>query len=288
MSTVLVTGASGFIGRHLARALEDAGHEVIAVSRCGTALPHTTATIPAPLGESIAESLGAHSIDAAVHAANDEGADAYRVNLEGTRRWFDEAQAAGAQLQILLSSLSARPDAASDYGRVKFALEEAFTAENEVAFRLGVVVGNGGMFERMRRSLSSPVVPLLDGGSPRLYVLGIATLCAVLLETIESNGQDRRGGVWNLQQPQPVTLGEMLSTIREVYGLRCRFLPVPSLPVLWALRALEALPIPLPVSSTNLRGLRQSRSETFSSDLADFGHTPVALDALVRAAREAA
>jgi len=288
VSTVLIPGASGFIGRQLARVLDDGGADVVAVTRTGEPLAHTSATIAAGLGESIAEDLKPHSIDAVVHAANDDSPDAYRTNVEGTRRWFDESQAAGAQLQILLSSLSARPDADADYGRAKYALEQNFVAENEVAFRLGVVVGNGGMFERMVRSISGPVVPLLDGGAPRVHVLGIRFLCEVLRDTIDDNGQDRRGRVWNLQQPSPFTLREMLTTIRAVYDLRCRFVPVPSLPVLWALKGLELLPLSLPVSTTNVRGLRQSRSDEFPSDFAEFGGEPSSLESLVREAHDAA
>ena len=80
----------------------------------------------------------------------------------------------------------------------------------------------------------------------------------------------------------------MLATIRDVYGLKCRFVPVPSLPMLWAVRVLEVLPLSLPVSSTNIRGLRQSRSEAFDSDFAGFGQTPVPVDQLVKEAHEAA
>ncbi len=43
MARVLLTGATGLIGRATARALVQAGHEVLAVSRSGAALPGTTA-----------------------------------------------------------------------------------------------------------------------------------------------------------------------------------------------------------------------------------------------------
>jgi len=76
----------------------------------------------------------------------------------------------------------------------------------------------------------------------------------------------------------------VLDAIRNHYGLRCRFLPVPSLPILWALTVLDRLPLRLPISATNIRGLRQSRNETFPSDYFEFDKTQRSLDELVAAA----
>ncbi len=133
--------------------------------------------------------LAAEPVAAVVHAALATGPDSYQVNVAGTTRWLEEAQAAGVPLQIFLSSLSAAPAALADYGRAKYALEERFTAAGGVVFRLGVVVGPGGMFGRMVESARRfPVVPLLDGGRQRLYPLGIGFLCQAIRDTILAGG----------------------------------------------------------------------------------------------------
>ena len=218
-----------------------------------------------------------------MHSALDTGPDAYETNVAGTTRWLEEARTAGVPLQILLSTLSADADALADYGRAKYALEQRFSAAGEVVFRLGVVVGDGGMFARMVASARrAPVAPMLDGGRQLVYVLGIGRLCAILRDAIRTNGEGLRGRAWNLQQPQAYTLREVTESICRGYGLRRLLLPVPARPILVLLLALEKLPLPrLPVTSTNVKGLIQGTAREMPSDFDRFGYQAESLDELV-------
>ncbi len=286
--TVLITGASGFIGRHLARRLAADGLRVVGVSRGGAPIQHCDAVYRAALGDSLAPMFEHEDVTAVIHCANHAGRDELAINVNGTRRWLEEAEAAGASLQVLMSSLSAREDAVTDYGRAKSELERLFTAAGGVAFRLGVVIGNGGMFERITHSLARlPLVPLLDNGTGRIYFLGIDFLGRVIRDCVASNGKDLRGRVWRLQQPDPCSLRELMAAVRSRYRFTCRFVPIPSLPILWALTLVEHLPLALPISSTNVRGLRQSRFDEFETDFARFGYEAESLDVLVARAAEA-
>jgi nucleoside-diphosphate-sugar epimerase len=287
MTTVLITGAGGFIARRLARTLNEAGMAVLGASHSAAALPGSARVFPASLGETLLPALASRPVDAIVHTALATGADAYRLNVEGTSRWLDEGRAAGVGVQILLGTLSAEAEALSDYGRAKWALEQRFAAAGELALRLGVVVGDGGMYARIRSSATRfPVTPLIDGGRQLLYVVGIDALCAVLRDAIISNGAGLRGRSWNLVQPEPVTLRTLVEAIQRQAGKRALLLPVPTAPVLAGLRVLESVPmIRLPVSSSNLAGLRQQGQRRVQSDWARFGQPAQPLEALVAAAQ---
>jgi len=286
MSAVLITGAGGFIARRLAQTLNDAGQTVLGASHSAAKLPGYQRVFPASLGETLLPALAAGPVDVMVHSALATGPDAYRLNVEGTSRWLDEGRAAGVTVQILLSTLSAETNALSDYGRAKWALEQRFAAADEIAFRLGVVVGDGGMYARMRRSATRlPVTPLLDGGRQRLYVVGIDALCAVLRDTIASNGEGLRGRSWNLVQPQSVTLRELIEAMQRQAGRRSLLLPVPTAPVLAGLRLIERVPmLRLPVTSSNVRGLRQQGQRRIDTDWERFGQPVQSLEALIAAA----
>ena len=137
MKTVLVTGANGFIAQQLAHKLAQMGYRVVGLARHEGNTGNFHRLYRVALLESAAAVFQKERVAAVVHAANDEGANAYQTNVEGTLKWFAEGQSAGVPLQILLSSLSAHADAASDYGRAKFTLEQHFISHDHVAFRLG-------------------------------------------------------------------------------------------------------------------------------------------------------
>jgi nucleoside-diphosphate-sugar epimerase len=283
MSTVLITGAGGFVARHLAQTLHAAGLRVLGASHSATTLPGYDRVFRASLGETLLPALAAEPVNAIVHTALAAGPDAYRLNVEGTTRWLDEGRAAGVSSQILLSTLSAEEGALSDYGRAKWALERRFIATDEVAFRLGVVIGDGGMYARIRHSATRlPITPLLDGGRQLLYVLGIDALCAVLRDVVLSNGAGLRGRAWNLVQPQPVTLRSIVEAIQRQTGKRSLLVPVPTQPVLAGLHVLESVPmIRLPVSSSNVRGLIQQDQQPVQSDWERFGQPAQGLEVLI-------
>lgn len=288
MQAVLITGASGFIARHLAAALRVAGWRVIGTSRQDATLAGFDRIYRGRLGGSLAEVFAREAVDAVVHTALDAGTDAYETNVEGTTRWLEEATAAGVGTQVFLSSLSADAQALSEYGRAKYVLEQRFLAADQIVFRLGVVVGDGGMFGRMVDSVRrSPVVPLLDNGAQLIYVLGIDFLCAVMRDALASAGQGLRGRAWNLQQPTPYPLREVIRAICAAYGLRRILVPLPARPLVGLLRLFEKQAVlRLPVTSVNVQGLIQQGRREFPSDFPRFGYAEEPLSDLVtRAAR---
>ena len=288
MTTVLIPGANGFIARAIAAALARSGVRVIGVSRAGAPVPGFDRVFRAGLGESMKPVFAEARVDAVVQCANDSRRDSYAVNVEGARRWITEARENGVKTQLLMSSLSAREDALSDYGRSKWALEQTMREVGGSSFRLGLVVGNGGMFQRMTRALARPIVPLLDGGRSRVYVLGIDFVADATRRFVCGELPSAVGRLLHLQQPEPFLLVDVLRTARAAYGYRCVFIPVPSLPVLWALTVAERFSfLNLPVTSTNVRGLRQSGTESFPSDFKELGGREEPLAALIqRAAAE--
>ena len=102
---VLLTGASGFIGRALCAELSAAGHEVSALVRRPGSAPETTMPVSGDLGDGAALRSAVEQArpDCVVHLAAEIASqrDARRVrevNVEGTRRLLDACLAmAGAE-----------------------------------------------------------------------------------------------------------------------------------------------------------------------------------------------
>ena len=122
LERVLVTGATGFVGSHIAEAFVEAGYEV----RCGVRVSSDTRWIlslpvePVPLYLDRPESLmrALEDTQVVVHAAGITRArqtgDYHSVNAEGTARLAAAAAGAGVRRFVLIGSLAARgPDALS-------------------------------------------------------------------------------------------------------------------------------------------------------------------------------
>jgi uncharacterized protein YbjT (DUF2867 family) len=284
VKTVLVTGANGFIAQEVARRLRREGWRVIGTTRTGEPVGSFHLVHRCRLGESLQAALAGETLDAVIHAANDAGEDQYDTNVHGTGRWFDEAAPCGNPVQLFLSSLSAAAAQPTEYGRAKRDLEPLFLRAGGIVVRLALVAGNGGVFGRMIRTVrQSRIVPLLDGGRAPVFLVPPDFLVDFVHRAITGPGPFA-GRTWHVHQPEPRSLAMVMQSIRRATASRCLFVPVPSWAVLPALLAVERLtPLRLPLSSTNVRGLRATPRHA-PSDFPALGGVASTLDELVAAA----
>lgn len=286
MTTVLVTGANGFIGRALGAACRSAGIRTLGVTYPFTELPDYDRAYPGKLTVPLEGVLGNEPIHAVIHGANHMGRDEFAVNTEGTRLWAEQALSHGIKNQILLSSISAREDSVSPYGRAKYELEGWFRRKGFLSFRMGLVLGMGGLFGRLVDMVGRwPLLPMPSGGRTWVYLTGLQSLCRLLVRAIEGRLERPEEGLWRFYQPRPVFMRDLVKEIARQRGTTRLIMNVPLGFLLAALRAAERIPcLGSGVSSTNLLGLRQNNRNDFSSDFNRFGFPVESLEALVRAA----
>lgn len=119
MTVTLVTGATGFVGSHIAAACEEAGREVRCTVRVTSDLRWIEALsarrVEADLRDPGALAAALEGVETVVHVAGitwapDEGTY-HAVNAEGTRSLVRAAATAGVRRMVFVSSLAARgPD----------------------------------------------------------------------------------------------------------------------------------------------------------------------------------
>ena len=122
MSTVLVTGGTGTLGRAVVPALRAGGHETYVFSRRPAASPQEPGRRTGDLldGRGVAQAL--RGIDTLVHLAS-SARHTRRMDVDGTRRLYDEAARAGVRHVLYMSIVGCDANPFSYY-RVKAQAEK--------------------------------------------------------------------------------------------------------------------------------------------------------------------
>jgi dihydroflavonol-4-reductase len=110
MSRILVTGGTGFLGRHLCAALLERGHEVVVLLWGSEPAPPGTEGVAGDVLDSESVERAARGCDALMHAAGKvsrDPADAelmHRIHVEGTKSALDGARRAGVRRAVVAST----------------------------------------------------------------------------------------------------------------------------------------------------------------------------------------
>ncbi len=161
-----ITGATGFVGRHLARSLSYGGHELVLIARGEDGRDRTVRRIHGahfhalPVGDEDGLARVFDGCDAVAHCAGinrETGDQTYRrVHIEGTQAVVNAARRAGVKRIVLMSFLRARPDCGSGYHESKWQAEEIVrnSGLDFTVLKAGVVYGRGDhLLDHLARSI---------------------------------------------------------------------------------------------------------------------------------------
>jgi len=260
MADVLLTGATGFVGRYLCRSLTSAGYAVTGTTRHSvgdrSADEHKLISV-GDLGSAVDWEPVLKGVDCVVHLAarvhvmrdleSDPLAAFRRVNVGGTERLLRHACESGVKRFVYISSVKVHGDAtpgapfkATDapsptdpYGHSKL---EAERVVEQVCERSGVETviirpplvygrGVGGNFRRL--------LQLVEKGYPLPFgrvenqrsLVSVANLCDLIRECLSN--ESAAGRTFLVSDDQDVSTPELLRLIAASMSRSARLLPVP-------------------------------------------------------------
>jgi NADH dehydrogenase len=198
---ILITGATGYIGRHLVARLVEKGER----PRCLVRDPRRAAGILPADGVEFVQGdttnptsleTAVQGIDTIVHAAfitadhkQSSGNQYEATNVQGTANLIKAAKAAGVRRIIEISGLGTKPDRPGSYMQGRF-LAEKMLKESGLDWTIiqpSVLFGKDAPFIKGLADLirTSPVVPLIGGGKVMFQPIYVEDVVTVIIKVLE-------------------------------------------------------------------------------------------------------
>ena len=249
---IALTGSTGFIGRYLLTELPKRGYRIRVLLRRPSEVPAGAAS--AVIGDiasphNMAAAL--RDVDMVIHSAGLAHAmsghpeDDYRaINTEATVRLAQAAERAGVKRFVFLSSIRAQSGPVAEgvlteaheaqptdpYGRSKLDAEKGLgeLGLDWAALRPVLVYGPGvkGNMGALLGLAQSPWPLPLGGLKARRSLLSLDNLAAAVDAVLRAPGPLRRPFI--AADPEPVTIPEIVTALREGLGRGPGLIPVPS------------------------------------------------------------
>jgi uncharacterized protein YbjT (DUF2867 family) len=294
MSTILLTGATGFVGSHVLPALLADGHDVRALVRTDGARARVLGRLEPELQGRLTFATGdvthAGGLDAAVAGVDavvhlvalprdwDGGASLRLVNTEGTRNVVVAAKAAGVRRFVHLGALGVEDDPRLHYASSK-ARAEALVRESGLDWTIlkpSLLFGERDGFFNILAGLvrmSPLVVPVPGDGRSRFQPLAIEDLARAVVLSLKDPATVGRN--LELGGPRIWTYREILAEVLGALDTHRMIVPMPVPLISLVAGAAELVRLPFPVATDQLRQLRLDNVGPLTGFRDAFGFEPL-------------
>ena len=260
---ITLIGGSGFVGRHVTRALARRGYRIRVACRrpdlAGHVQPLGTPGQIMPVQANVrypvslaAACDGAYAVINLTGVLYSSGAQSFEaVHVFGAEAAAKAAKTARARLFIQMSALGASPVSASQYAKSKAEGEKLAKAAfpGAIILRPSIIFGPEDSFFNRFAALSrfAPALPLIGGGTTKfapVFVGDVAEAIARLVDRGEANGQ-----IYELGGPEELTFKQLMQFTLDTIGRKRLLVPVP-----WAVAKMQAMVLgllPKPLLTTD-------------------------------------
>ncbi|MEK6693447.1 MAG: complex I NDUFA9 subunit family protein [Nitrospirota bacterium] len=284
---ILITGGTGFVGRHLVRRLIDGGYKV----RC---LVRESSKVEVFKGLDVEFTFGDitdyNSLEIATKDAKTvihlvgiiqetEKATFLSIHVKGTESLLKASLKNGVKLFLYQSALGADRNSPLGYHRTK-ADAETLVKESGIPyiiFRPSLIFGQGDQFTIRLSSIirKSPVVPVIGTGEARFQPIYIEDWVTCAIKALNDSGMHNK--VFEFGGPEHLTYPEIIDILAEALKIQRYKIYIPLHVMSPLVKIIEnILPKP-PVTTEQLLMLQQDNIADLKSVEKNFGFMPISL-----------
>ena len=232
-SIVLVTGATGFIGRRLVPVLVEHGHKVRAMTRRPTSYDGLGEAVGGDVHEPATLSAPLEGVDVAIYLVHSlDDPDFERKDADAARAFGNAAAQAGVRQIVYMGGLGEDGDDLSAHLRSRREVE-GLLGEGGVpvtVLRAAIVVGAGGISWELTRQLvkNLPAMVVPKWVATRTQPIAVDDVVRYLAGVVGND--EAMGRVFEIGGPEAMTYLEMLQVAAEISS--GRRVPIVKVPVL--------------------------------------------------------
>ena len=287
---ILITGATGYIGRHLVARLVAQGERprclVREISRAKRILPADKVELVEGATTS-PDSLGAavQGVDTIVHAAfltadrkQSTGNEYEKTNVQGTASLIKVAKKAGVKRIIEIGGLGTKPDKPGSYMQGRY-LAEKMLKESGLDWTIiqpSVLFGKNAPFIKGLVDLirTSPVVPLIGGGKTMFQPIYVEDVVTVLIKVLEDpTGTTNR--TYTIGGPVYYSFTQIIDVLLKTMHKQRIKVPAPTTLVGVGAAVMEAILPKPPITKAAMTLFSFDNITDLKSVQRDFGFTPI-------------
>ncbi len=253
---ILINGSTGYLGNHLSEYLSQQGYLIERISKEKS----TQSQYYFNLSQEHDYKLPKEKFDFFIFVAFDfDNKDKIEVQSARSKKLINEINTHCRAKVIFISSLSAHSNTISNYGKIKFSIEQEVIKLNGIIIRPGLLFGkqHSTLFIKLKKISTFPIIPIIGKGNQIICTSSIDHILQDIKDLTLSFNLNR-GQIFIPSNSQIYSFKQLMSSFD--LGEK-KFIPIPSFIIKLILLFLKTFKVKFLFDHDNLLGLINEENE---------------------------